>query len=321
MISAALRYLLLLIITLLILSLISYAILIRDPLNEIFTTPNIFTGYGFYMQHLLQGDLGISYAGGESLKELVFTTLPPTLELCILAICLAILFGIPLGIIGAFQRKSFLGKGIHSLSTFGLSIPVFWLAPLVLYVSALQGWEISAVGQYNLLYEIKPITGFPLIDVWFMDVPYRTKIVQSVLQHSILPTLVLTILPTMEIIILVQQRAEFLFEQNYVKIAFTRGWSKGRVLYTYILRNTLPLLIPQSTRLFTLVLAQCMLTEGTFGWTGIGHWLIDAVGQQDYNSISAGVIVIGLCIIAVNLLATLFAFMLDPLNKKGWYAK
>lgn len=87
------------------------------------------------------------------------------------------------------------------------------------------------------------------------------------------------------------------------------------------MRNTLPLLIPQITRLFTLVLAQCMLIESSFGWPGIGRWLIEAVAQQDYNSISAGVIAIGLCIILVNTLNELLLFILDPLNKKGWYAR
>ena len=57
------------------------------------------------------------------------------------------------------------------------------LPRFLLYVAAIQSWEIAAIGQYNLLYEIKPITGFPTIDMWFVDVPYRTKIVQNVLQH------------------------------------------------------------------------------------------------------------------------------------------
>ncbi|KKB00594.1 hypothetical protein Z012_11260 [Avibacterium paragallinarum] len=64
-----------------------------------------------------------------------------------------------------------------------------------------------------------------------------------------------------------------------------------------------------------------MLVEKTLGWSGIGRWLINAVTQQDYNSISAGIIVIGLCIIIVNLFTEILIFILDPLNKKGWYAR
>lgn len=174
-------------------------------------------------------------------------------------------------------------------------------------------------GEEN--YEIKPITGFPTIDMWFVDVPYRTKIVQNVLQHLALPTLVLCILPTMEFIRIIQQRADYLLQQEYAKAAVTRGWSKWTILKRYVFRNTFPLLIPQLTRVFTLVLTQCMLVENVLGWPGIGRWLIDAVTQQDYNSISAGVVVIGVCIIIIDTLAKSLMFMLDPFNKKGWYAR
>lgn len=321
MLSSFFRHCILVIITLFILSLISYGILLKDPLNQVLATPHFFSGYLFYLENLLQGDFGITYQGGESLKGLIFAVLPPTLELCISAILLALIFGIPLGLISALYGDHICGKVIRTLHIMGISIPVFWLAPILLYFSAIQNWEISAIGQYNLLYEIKTITGFPIIDVWFIEEPYRIKVIQNVLQHLVLPTLVLTILPTMDIIRIVQQRADFLFNQNYVKIAETRGWSKGKILRKYILRNTLPILVPQMSRLFTLVMAQCMLIESTFGWPGIGHWLIDAVGLQDYNSISAGIIVVGLCIIAVNLFIEFITFILDPFNKKGWYAR
>ena len=64
-----------------------------------------------------------------------------------------------------------------------------------------------------------------------------------------------------------------------------------------------------------------MLVETALGWPGIGRWLINAVNEQDYNSIAAGVIVIGVCIILIDTFTKLFIFMLDPFKKKGWYAK
>lgn len=87
-------------------------------------------------------------------------------------------------------------------------------------------WEIAAIGQYNLLYEIKSITGFPVIDMWFMEVPYRTKIVQNVLQHLALPTLVLCILPTMEIIRIIHQRVEYILNQKFFQSSNNTGLVK-----------------------------------------------------------------------------------------------
>lgn len=321
MFSALVRQLILLLVSLFVLSVLSYLILLQDPLNEILAKPNILAGYSHYLQALLHGDLGITYNGGDELKDLLFTVLPPTLQLCFTALLLAAFFGIPLGFIGAMNSHNLLGSTIRNLSALGLSTPIFWIAPILLYVSAIQAWEISAIGQYNLLYEIQPVTGFPIIDVWFIEQPYRTKVIQNVLQHLILPSLVLTILPTMDITRLIQQRAEFVFSQNYVKVAGTRGWSQLQILRTYVLRNTLPLLLPQLPRLFILVLTQSMLIESTFGWPGIGRWLIDSVTLQDYNSISVGIIAIGICIISVYFIATTLAFTVDPLNKKGWYAR
>lgn len=315
------RQICLLLVTLFILSAVSYSILIQDPLNVILATPSVYHGYFDYLHNLLQGDFGITYNGGDVLYETILTVLPPTLVLCFTAILLAIIFGIPLGLLGAMNKKNVVGLSIRGISTLGLAMPVFWIAPLLLYFSAIEGWEISAIGQHNLLYEIKPITGFAIIDVWFLEESYRIKVIQNVLQHLVLPTLVLMILPTMEITRIIQQRAEHIFAQNYVKTATTRGWSQVNILHHYVLRNTLPLLVPQTTRLFTLVLTQCMLVESTLGWPGIGRWLIDAMTYQDYNSVSVGVIVIGLCIIMVNLLSDSLSFMLDPFNKKGWYAR
>lgn len=321
MLWSAIRHVLWVMVLLLILSLLSFVILLRDPLNAELVTQNIYRGYFDYLMTLLRGDFGITYNGGQSLLNLILTVLPPTLELCFTALLLALILGLPLGVLSAVNPQRVLAKILQTLSYVGLSIPVFWLAPILLYFAAIYQWEISAIGQYNLLYEIKPITGFPVIDVWFVEVPYRTKIVQNVLQHLALPTLVLCILPTMEIIRMIQQRADYILQQNFAKVATTRGWSKWKILHQYVFRNTFPLLVPQVPRVFTLVLTQCMLVETALGWPGIGRWLIDAVGEQDYNSIAAGVIVIGVCIILLETLVKILMFILDPLKKKGWYAR
>lgn len=321
MISSLLRRLILTLLILFILSLIGYNILMRDPLNQAFSQPHFYSGYIIYIRNLLNGDLGITYNGGKDLLEIVLTVLPPTLELCFAALLLATLFGFPLGFLAAINMQNAFGKTISAISSLGISVPVFWIAPILLYLSAVYHWEISAVGQFNLLYEIPSITGFAIIDVWFVNEPYKLKIIQNVLQHLALPTLVLMITPTMEITRLVQQRAQWVLGQNYVKVARSQGWSIYSIFRRHLCRNTVPLIIPQMSRLVVLVLTQCMLIESIFGWPGIGHWIIDSVNQQDYNSISVGVIVIGLFIILINMFNDFLCFLLDPLKKKGWYAR
>ncbi|TNH06380.1 ABC transporter permease [Testudinibacter sp. TR-2022] len=316
-----LRRALLTLITLFILSLISYHILMRDPLNAILAKPHFYSGYLNYMQHLFSGDLGISYLDGQPLLDQILAVFPATIELCIFALFLAMLLGLPLGFWGAFNAKNWLGKSIRFGSAFGISLPIFWIAPIVLYFAASYQWEISAIGQYYPLYQIKTITGFASIDVWFGEHPYQLKIIQNVFQHLALPVLVLTIAPLMEIIQLTQNRAEKVLSENYVKVAETRGWSKVKIARIILLRNTLPPLMPQLTRTFTMLLAMCMLIENIFSWPGIGQWLINAVEQQDYNAISAGMMIIGLFIILINMFSGFLMFISDPFNRKGWYVR
>lgn len=321
MISTLLRHIFFIFVSLLVISLISYIILLRDPLNLELAKPYFYSGYFTYMKGLFNGDLGITYNGGESLRTMILTVLPPTIELCVVCMLFAILLGIPLGFLGGFNRQNFLGKIIGTVSSLGLAVPIFWVAPILMYFSAIHHWSISSVGQYNLLYEIRPVTGFAIIDVWFIDEPYRIKVIQNVLQHLALPTLVLMILPTMEISRFVQQRTEYLLNQNYIKVEYTRGWSNWKILHHHLIRNTLPLLIPQLARIFILVLAYSMLIENVVGWPGIGRWLINAVMHQDYNSIASGVVVIGALVVCINVLAEVVMFLVDPLNRKGWYAR
>ena len=318
MMIALIRRVLLIFISLVVLTVISYWIMLKDPLNQVLFEASWLQGYVSYINQLLMGDFGITYVGGELLRDQILLVLPSTLELCIAALILALLFGLPLGFIGALNRGT-VGSVIRGVSSVGLSIPVYWIGPILLYLAAIYNWEISSVGQYNVLYEIEPITGFAIIDVWFVDAPYRIKIVQSVLQHLALPTLVLMITPMMEIIRLTQYRAEQVISANYTRSALIRGWSKFRVLRLYLLRNTLAPILPQIIRTFTLTFASCMLIENIFNWSGIGQWLIAALAEQDYNAVAIGVIVIGLIVLIINLLADLSEFLLDPYKKKAWY--
>ncbi|MFC0323199.1 ABC transporter permease [Gallibacterium melopsittaci] len=318
MIIALIRRLLLIFISLVVLSVMSYWIMLKDPLNQVLFESSFIKGYFIYINQLLIGDFGITYVGGELLRDQILAVLPSTLELCIVALFLALLFGIPLGFIGALNRGT-VGSVIRSISSVGLSIPVYWIGLILLYLAAIYHWEISSVGQYNVLYEIKPITGFAIIDVWFVGETYRIKIIQSVLQHLALPTLVLMITPMMEVIRLTQYRAEQVVSANYTKSALIRGWSKMRVLRIYLLRNTLGPILPQLIRTFTLTLAACMLIENIFNWSGIGQWLIAALSEQDYNAVAIGVMVIGLIVLLINLVADLSEFLLDPYKKKAWY--
>lgn len=142
----------------------------------------------------------------------------------------------------------------------------------------------------------------------------------SALQHMVLPVIVLSVAPTTEMIRLLRLSTRDVMQQNYVKAAETRGLSLITILYRHVLHNALPPVITRLGLQFSTMLTLAMITEMVFSWPGLGRWLINAVRQQDYAAISAGVMVVGALVIAVNVLSDILGAVTNPLKHKEWYA-
>lgn len=317
MLLALIRKTFLTLITVFILSIISYNILLREPSQQI--ESGAVLSYWQYVEDLLQGDWGVSHSNGEPLVKQLLEVFPSSISLGIAAMVISLLLGVPLGFFAVAQRNNLLGKLLISFGSLSLAVPVFWLAILWLAYASLNGWEISAVGEIHPIYEVKPITGVTILDIFLSDSPYKLKMMQSALQHLALPTLILSIPATLEIMRITSERAEDVLKQNYVKVARARGWSPFKVWSNLVLRNTVAPLIPAIAHTFTLIFAFGLLIENIVSWGGIGRWLINALAVQDYTAISAGIMAIGLFVLSVDLLAEAMTTLLDPSQKKGWY--
>lgn len=319
MLIAFFRKLFLTLLTLIILSLISYHILQRDPLNNL--TGNDFHAYWVYVQALLQGDWGISHSTGEPLAKQILNVFPATVSLCLSASLLSLIVGIPLGFFSASQQDNLLGKLLSTLGSLSFAVPVFWLAILLMAYASVNHWEISAVGDIHPIYAVEDQTGVVFLDILLSNSPYKLKMMQSALQHLALPTLVLALPATLEVMRMTEQRTLYVMKQNYVKVAKIRGWSPLKIWWRHVVRNTLPPLVPMIARNIILIFAFGMLIENVVSWGGVGRWLIQALAIQDYHAISVGVVVIGLFVLAVDLIASLITTLLDPSQKKDWYVR
>lgn len=319
MIIFTLRRILLLVITLFLLTLVSFSLNYftpRAPLNG----AALWDAYQFYFVSLLHGDFGVSSINGQAISEQLREVFPATMELCILAFSLALFIGIPLGIIAGVMRGKWQDTAISTFALLGFSIPVFWLALLLmLYFSLHLGW-LPVSGRFDLLYQVKPVTGFALIDAWLSDSPYRHEMITSALLHMVLPITALAVAPTTEVIRLMRISTDDVLDQNYIKAAATRGLSRFAIIRRHVLHNALPPIIPKLGLQFSTMLTLAMITEVVFSWPGLGRWLINAVRQQDYAAISAGVMVIGTLVITINVLADILGAATNPLKHKEWYA-
>ncbi|MBI3310882.1 MAG: peptide ABC transporter permease SapB [Serratia liquefaciens] len=276
--------------------------------------------YQFYFVSLLHWDFGVSSINGQAISEQLREVFPATMELCLLAFTLALFIGIPLGIIAGVMRGKWQDTAISTFALLGFSMPVFWLALLLmLFFSLHLGW-LPVSGRFDLLYQVKPITGFALIDAWLSDSPYRAEMIGSALRHMILPIAALAVAPTTEVVRLMRISTDDVLNQNYIKAAATRGLSRFTIIRRHVLHNALPPIVPKLGLQFSTMLTLAMITEVVFSWPGLGRWMINAIRQQDYAAISAGVMVVGTLVITINVLADILGAATNPLKHKEWYA-
>ncbi|MDC9613963.1 putrescine ABC transporter permease SapB [Xenorhabdus khoisanae] len=319
MIIYILRRLLLLVVTLFFLSLISFSLMYFTPHGPL-SGASLTDAFIHYFSGLLQWNFGISSINGERIIEQLYNVLPATMELCILAFSMALLVGIPLGIIAGVWRNKKVDVIISTFALCGFSIPVFWLALLLtLLFSLYLGW-LPVSGRFDLLYRMEPVTGSALIDAWLSKSPHRNEMIMSVILHMILPVITLAVAPTTEVIRLMRNSTEEISTANYIKSAATRGLSRLTIIRRHLLHNALPPIIPKLGLQFSTMLTLAMVTEQVFNWPGLGRWLISAIRQQDYSVISAGVMVIGTLVISVNVLTDIIGAMANSLKHKEWYA-
>ncbi|AML58719.1 Peptide transport system permease protein sapB [Serratia rubidaea] len=319
MIIFTLRRCLLLIITLFFLTLVGFSLSYFTP-HAPLSGAGLWDAYQFYFTSLLHWDFGVSSINGQAIGEQLREVFPATMELCILAFALALFIGIPLGIIAGVMRGKWQDTAISTFALLGFSMPVFWLALLLmLFFSLHLGW-LPVSGRFDLLYQVQPVTGFALIDAWLSDSPYRSEMIASALRHMILPIAALAVAPTTEVVRLMRISTDEVFGQNYIKAAATRGLSRFTIIRRHVLHNALPPIIPKLGLQFSTMLTLAMITEVVFSWPGLGRWLINAIRQQDYAAISAGVMLVGSLVITINVLADILGAATNPLKNKEWYA-
>lgn len=319
MIIYILRRLLLLIITLLLLSLVSFSLSYFTPEAPL-QGASLLDAWWFWFKGMLELDFGVSSTNGQAIRLQLREVFPATLELCMLAFTLALLLGIPLGICAGVMRNKWQDKAITALALIGFSMPVFWLALLLtLFFSLTLGW-LPVSGRFDLLYPVRNITGFALIDAWLNRSPWHHEMMISALTHMVLPVLTLAVAPTTEVIRLLRNSTSEVMDRNYIKAAATRGLSRFTVIRRHVLHNALPPVIPRLGLQFSTMLTLAMITEVVFNWPGLGRWLISAIRQQDYAAISAGVMVVGGLVILVNVISDIVGAAMNPLIHKEWYA-
>jgi dipeptide transport system permease protein len=265
--------------------------------------------YFDYLLGIFQGDFGTSIVTRRPVLDEFLTLFPATIELAFCAIVLATVIGIPLGVLAAVKRGSWLDQTVMGAALVGYSMPIFWWGLLLIILfSGILGWT-PVSGRISLLYFFPPVTGFMLIDSLISG---QDGAFLSALSHLILPSIVLATIP---LAVIARQTRSAMLEvlgEDYVRTARSKGLSPRRVIGLHALRNAMiPVVTTIGLQVGTM-LAGAILTETIFSWPGIGKWMVDSVFRRDYAVVQGGLLLIASIIMLVNLLVDMMYGLINP---------
>lgn len=266
--------------------------------------------YLFFLGNLLQGDLGRSIVTRAPVLREFLNLFPATVELALSAMLVAVLVGLPAGIIAAVRRGSIFDHTVMGISLTGFSMPIFWwgLLLIILFSGILQWTPVS--GRISLLYYVEPVTGFMLIDSLFFSEDEGAF--ASAVQHLILPAIVLGTVP---MAVIARQTRSAMLEvlgEDYVRTARAKGLPPRRIIGLHALRNALIPVVTVIGLLVGTLFGGAILTETIFAWPGVGKWLVDSIQRRDYPSVQGGVVLIASIVMLVNLIVDLLYGLINP---------
>ncbi len=238
--------------------------------------------YTEYWRNLLSGDMGNSFRTDRPVKDLILERYPATIELAIVALLIAVVIAIPLGVVAGKNRGTWIDNAASVIALIGISLPSFVIGPMLVYLFAVKlGW-LAPSGRFDWADII-----LPAVTLGAALSAILTRMVRS----SVIEEL----------------------GEDYVRTARAKGLSETTVVYKHVLKNGL---IPVVTILglqLGILLAGAIITEKIFGWPGLGLLLVeDGIGKRDYRVVQGCVLVISMTYIVANTLTDMVYRFLDP---------
>lgn len=261
-----------------------------------------------YILGVLQGDFGVSLYTQRPIIDDLVGRLPATLELAIVAAVISALIGVPLGVLAAVDRNSWLDHGLRVFTVSGLAIAAFWLAILLQLLFAME-WNLTPLQGRIDGWGPDKVTGFFLIDSLIMG---DWEVFGSVVSHMILPAITLAFPAMATLMRFTRAGVLDAINSNYVDYQQAMGLPRRVVIWRYVLRNALIGTVTQLGLVFGNLIANAVVVEAVFNWPGLGLYAVNSILQSDYNAIMGFTLTIGAVFIIANLLVDIAHGMIDP---------
>jgi len=247
--------------------------------------------FGKWLLATFRGDFGRSFNDGRPVLEVLGERLPPTLLLGAATLLVSLAAGVPIGVFSATHRYSSYDHTVTLLSFFGVSVPAFWLAIMLI-----------------LLFSVE-LRWLPSSGIATIGAPFS---IMDRFQHMIMPVVVLATVTLPQLVRFTRSALLEVLSQDYVRTARAKGMREPRVLFRHALRNAL---IPVATVLGLLIprlLGGAVITETIFGWPGMGQLAVTSAIGRDYPLIMGVTVIVAAVVIAANLAVDLAYGWLDP---------
>jgi peptide/nickel transport system permease protein len=270
----------------------------------------VYEQYLLFLRDLLKGDFGKSIATRAPVINDLRRYLPATIELTFAALFLAMLIGIPLGVLSAWFRDRSVDHSARLFSLFGVSFPNFWLGLMLQLIVVALAINLPISGRFSdTVAPPKTITGLLTVD---SILAFDFKSLGISMEYLLLPALTLALASLAEISRLTRSGIIEAMGKDYVTTAKANGLPDLIILFRYALRNAAIPILTIGGLLFTWTLAGSVLVETIFGWPGLGRYAVKSSLFMDYRPILAVVLVFGLSAAIINLIIDILYRVIDP---------
>jgi len=262
-----------------------------------------------WMGRVLRGDLGNSIINRTPVMDELKQRLPATIEMIIGGMLIGVTVGVSVGILSAIKRNSWLDVVSMFGALIGVSMPIYWLALVLIYVLAVNCSVFPPSARLDVELTVVHRMGFMLIDTLLMS---DFKLFLNALWHLILPSFVLSTVIMPIVARLTRSSMLEVLRQDYVRTARAKGLREWAVIVRHALKNALlPVVTVVGLQLGSL-LGGALLTETIFSWPGMGLWTYRAILGRDYPIVQGAVLVSATIYIFVNLIVDISYAYLDP---------
>ncbi len=265
--------------------------------------------YGLYLGRLLQGDLGRSLRNGAPVASEIGQRLTATAELAVAAMLIATVLGIAAGVVSAVRPYSLFDTAAMLLALLGVSMPVFWLGLMLMYLLAVRFPVLPLMGRIGMGNEPEALTGLMLVDTLLAG---GLEAFLEALEHLVLPAFTLATVPMAIIARITRSSMLEVLQQDYVRTARAKGLEESVVVLRHALRNALLPIVTVLGLNLGLLLSGAVLTETIFSWPGLGRYVVDSLMARDYAAVQGCILVFAVIMAVINLVVDFAYAALDP---------